>query len=213
MSEVQYQGYFDYPPEKMGPMASQYWRDDCKLLGIHLARYKFVSKMLAGKELVAEIGCGDGWFSKIVREQVKELHLYDFDKRFIDGIYNSGVGKAYCHDMLSGRLNYGIYEAVYSLDVLEHFAPKEQKVFLRNLCDSIDDNGCAIIGIPSLNSQKYASPASKAGHHGCLHGDDFKKLLEKYFEHVFMFTMNDEQLGCGFLPMAHYYISICAGVR
>jgi hypothetical protein len=42
------------------------WRDDPKLLGIRMARYKFVSKMLCGLDTVLEVGAGDGKLSKIV---------------------------------------------------------------------------------------------------------------------------------------------------
>ena len=43
--------------EGLGVMSSDYWRRDPKRLVFTLARYKFVSKMLDGKESVAEIGC------------------------------------------------------------------------------------------------------------------------------------------------------------
>lgn len=213
MSEPQYQSYFNAEPEVMGPMAAQYYRDDPKLLGIHLARYKFVSKMLAGKEKVAEVGCGDGWFSRIVQREVGTLHMYDFDKRFIDSIYARKAGKAYAHDMLDGKLEYGAYDAVYSLDCLEHVAPNKQKKFMENVCDSLRADGCFIVGMPSAESQKYASPASKKGHVGCLGGDETRAFLGNYFANVFLFSMNDETLHTGFYPMAHYLMAVCTNVR
>ncbi len=213
MSEAQYQTYFDYPAEKMGPMASQYWRDDPKLLGIHLARYKFVSKMLSRKKRVAEIGCGDGFFSRIVRREVEDLDLYDFDKRFIDWIYSSGEGRAYCQDILNSPLQYGIYDAIYSLDCFEHIAPEKSQIYLKNVCKSLEKDGVFICGIPSLESQTYANPASKEGHLNCLSGDDFKKLMHKYFKQVFLHSMNDETVHSGFYPMAHYLIAVCVGVK
>lgn len=213
MSEVQYQSYFDYPAEKMGPMASQYWRQDPKLLGIHLARYKFVSKMLSGKNKVAEVGCGDGWFSKLVKEQVLELDLYDFDKRFIDSIYNSGGGNAYCQDILHSPLQYGNYEAIYSLDVFEHIAPEKERVYMENICKSLDENGVFICGVPSLESQEYASAASKIGHINCKNSRGLKILMDKYFKQVFVFGFNDEILHVGFDGMRHYNMVLACGVK
>lgn len=213
MSEPQYQSYHDHQPEILGPMASQYWRDDPKLLGIHLARYKFVSKMLAGKEKVAEVGCGDGWFSRVVEREVEELHLYDFDKRFIDSIYERKGPKAYVHNMLDGKLEYGQYDAIYSLDCLEHIAPNKQKKFISNICDSLLPDGCVIIGMPSLESQKYASPASKRGHVGCMSGGEMKAFMGNYFSNVFLFSMNDETIHTGFYPMAHYLIAVACNAR
>ena len=46
-----------------------------------LARYKFASKMLAGKPNVMEVGCSDGFGSNIVKQTVQNLVITDFDKR------------------------------------------------------------------------------------------------------------------------------------
>ncbi len=212
MVETQYQHYHDFPKEQLGSMASQYWRDDPKLLGIHLARYKFVSKMLAGKIGVAEVGCGDGWFSKVVREQVRHLDLYDFDKRFIDEIYARGEGNACCHDILSGKLE-DEYDGIYSLDVMEHIEPDKQNLYLTNIKKSLLRNGVFIVGMPSLESQAYASKASKIGHINCQSGEELKTALEDHFFNVFLFSMNDEVIHTGFYPMAHYLMAVCCGIR
>ena len=55
-----------------------------------------------------------------------------------------------------------------------------------------------IIGTPSLESQAYASPPSKAGHINCKSGDELKALLSSYFHNVFLFSMNDEVVHTGF---------------
>ena len=59
--------------EKMGIMTSWAWHDDPKRLSFMMARYKFVSKMFEDFKLVAEIGCGDGFGSRIVSNTVKKL--------------------------------------------------------------------------------------------------------------------------------------------
>ena len=43
--------------EVLGPMMNQVWHDDPRRLTFVLARYKFVAKMLSGKERALEIGC------------------------------------------------------------------------------------------------------------------------------------------------------------
>lgn len=216
MSEPQYSGYKKMPRHIIGVMANQVWHDDPKMLGIRLARYKFVAKMLAGKNKVAEIGSGDGWFSRVVAKEVKNLSLFDFDKSFVDDFYSGNPAKntkAYVHDILHGPLEYGFYNAVYSLDCLEHFEYKKQKIFMQNLCSSLGNHGCAIIGMPSLESQQYASPASKVGHIGCLAQDELKELMSEYFYNVFLLGMNDESIHTGFGGMCHYHLAVCANVR
>jgi hypothetical protein len=68
--------------------------------------------------------------------------------------------------------------------------------------------GVLILGSPSLESQAYASPPSKAGHVNCKTGSTLRNLLEKFFHNVFVFSMNDEVVHTGYFPMAHYVIGI-----
>src|SRR5258705_13711017 len=105
--------------------------------------------------------------------------------------------------MLEGPVP-GNFDAVYSLDVLEHIEPSMEKVFLKNAFASLDPDGAAIIGLPSLESQPYASPQSKAGHVNCKSALDLKRLMEEFFHNVFIFSMNDEVVHTGFHKMANY---------
>jgi 2-polyprenyl-3-methyl-5-hydroxy-6-metoxy-1,4-benzoquinol methylase len=99
------------------------------------------------------------------------------------------------------------------MDVLEHIQPTDEKVFLRNLVKSLGPQGSAVIGMPSIYSQTYASPPSKAGHVNCKDGKDLRNLLKEFFQNVFLFCMNDEVVHTGFIPMAHYYLALCAAPR
>ena len=58
-----------------------------------LARYKFVSKLLAGKPNVMEVGCSDGFGSNIVKQTVQNLIITDFDKRMVDRSEKSRFNK------------------------------------------------------------------------------------------------------------------------
>ncbi|MGA8318453.1 MAG: SAM-dependent methyltransferase, partial [Bradyrhizobium sp.] len=65
-----------------------------------------------------------------------------------------------------------------------------------------------IVGMPSLESQAYASPGSKAGHINCKTGPDLKSLIGEFFHSVFLFSVNDEVVHTGFHKMAHYIIAM-----
>ena len=69
--------------EKLGLMTSWAWYDDPKRLAFTLARYKFVSKMIEGSESALEVGCGDGFGARVVRQSVGALTAVDFDPEFI----------------------------------------------------------------------------------------------------------------------------------
>ena len=67
----------------LGLMINQVWRDDPRRLAFTFARYKFVAKMLAGRQSVLEIGCADAFCTRIVQQGVGQVTVTDFDPVFI----------------------------------------------------------------------------------------------------------------------------------
>jgi hypothetical protein len=195
----------------LGLMTNQVWFDDPRRLGFLLARYKFVSKMLSGRRDVGEVGCGDAFGTRIVLQEVEKVTVYDFDPVFIEDVRERQTPRwpieSRVHDIVTDVLPYR-HDAIYSLDVIEHITRLDEHAYLANLRGSLADDGVLIIGSPSLESQSYASPPSKAGHVNCKSGPELKALLEQYFSTVFLFSMNDEVVHTGFYPMAHYLIAI-----
>ena len=202
--------------ETFGLMSNQTWRDDPKRLAFLLARYKFVAKMLDGKKSALEIGCADAFGTRIVRQVVRRVMATDFDPLFIEDAKLHASPQwpieFAVHDILEGPVAGG-FESAYSLDVIEHIPAANEQHFMRNLVGSLTPDGVAIIGTPSLESQAYASPPSKAGHVNCKTAVELKALAAAYFTNVFIFSMNDEVVHTGFYPMAHYLLALCCGPK
>jgi len=182
--------------------------------------------MLAGKNRVAEIGCGDGWYSQVVAREVEWLDLFDFDSEILAECSRSVKNKTrifdenihiHHHDITKGDIRYdyqsGKYDAIYSLDVMEHINPIQEYKYISNICKSLKPEGIFIVGMPSLESQKYASPASKIGHINCKSGEDLRAILLRDYHNVLLFSMHDEVISTAFNKMAHYLFAICIGVR
>ena len=190
-----------------GGMTAHYWENDPKRLAFVLARYKFVARMVEGLDRVLEVGCADGFGSRIVRQHVGWLTAMDIDLKSIDEAKRAnGVRWAVdfnVDDILRAPLPG--YDAVYALDVLEHIAPEQEWQFLHHLRVSAP---VAVIGMPSIESQRYASDLSRAGHVNCHSGPDLKEALQRHWRHVFLFSMNDELVHTGFQPMAHYLLAL-----
>lgn len=196
----------------LGLTSSYTYRNDPRRLIFLLSRYKFVSKMFTGFEKVLEAGCGDGFGSQIVAQEVSHIDCIDFDKIFIENCKsyrNNSKIDFFEHDILNGVFKKNYYNGVYSLDVLEHINKNNEDLFLSNIVASLKSNGVLIIGMPSIESQLYASSQSKEGHVNCKNGKELKILLEKYFNNVFLFSMNDEVVHTGYDKMAHYIIVLC----
>jgi 2-polyprenyl-3-methyl-5-hydroxy-6-metoxy-1,4-benzoquinol methylase len=203
-------------PTRLGVLKNWEWHDDPRRFLFSMARYKFVAKMFAGRRNVLELGCGDAFNVPIVLQTVARLTVADFDPAFIEDARSRmkppWTFDTMVLDLLSDPIE-GRYDAIYSLDVLEHIPRERERDVLTKICAALEPNGAVIIGMPSLESQAYASSASRAGHINCKTMPDLKELLDGFFHNVFMFSMNDEVLHTGHHKMAHYLLGLCAGKR
>lgn len=201
---------------QLGLMSNQVWHDDPRRLTFVLARYKFVSKMLSGMARVLEVGCADAFATRIVSQEVGGVTAVDFDPVFIEDVKARMDRRwpidARVHDMLQGPVG-GVFDAAYAVDVLEHIPADNEALFIGNIVSSLTDSGVLIVGIPSLQSQAYASPPSKAGHVNCKDAPGLRATMSRHFRNVFIFSMNDEVVHTGFYPMAHYLFALGCGPR
>lgn len=196
---------------QLGTMRAFDWYHDSKRLAFSASRYKFVAKMLLEFSKVLEIGSGDAFFSKIVADVVGEFHITDFDSRFIEEakmLYKENTRiKVYRYNPLESSLNEK-FNAIYMLDVFEHIQSSDEDKLFYEVKNILANHGVFIVGMPSLESQLYASEGSKKGHVNCQSGEDLRKKFKKHFHNVFSFSMNDEVVHTGFSKMAHYLILI-----
>jgi 2-polyprenyl-3-methyl-5-hydroxy-6-metoxy-1,4-benzoquinol methylase len=219
--ERQYQPFIDLARdqgfERLGVHANLTWRDDPRQLVFRLARYKFVSKMFSGLGDVLEIGCGDAFGSRIVQQEVRRLSVTDFDPVLLADAQERQIDQwpltIFEHDFVHSGPAPNRYDGIYAIDVLEHISHEDEAAFLANLVASLRPQGVTILGMPSLESQPYASPTSKMGHVNCKTMPDFKAVMQRQFANVFMFSMNDEVVHTGFHKMAHYLFALCCGPR
>ncbi|NLI76238.1 MAG: class I SAM-dependent methyltransferase [Candidatus Riflebacteria bacterium] len=218
--EPQYQHCLDVQKEtgfaRFGYMSNQMWHEDPKKILFNLARYKFVAKMLKGRQAVLEVGCGDAFFSRMVRQEVGALTAVDIDGIFVDDANAHQDPRwpitCFVHDLVERPVP-GVFDGAYSLDVLEHIDPRDERRFLGHLVASLAPTGVLVIGTPSLESQRHASPISKAGHVNCKTQQQLETLLGSFFHNVFSFSMNDEVVHTGFAAMAHYLFAVCCTPR
>ena len=149
-------------------------------------------------------------------KEVNSLSACDFDPVFIKDAKMThpfaGEIEFFVHDMVASAVG-NSYDGIYFLDVLEHIQPQDEAKFMNNVMQGLTENGMCIAGIPSLESQTYASDISKAGHVNCKSGQEFKDMFKKYFRNVLMFSMNDEVLHTGFFPMSQYLFAIGIGKK
>ena len=198
--------------ENFGINSSWKWHNDPRQFFISLSRYKFVSKILKGKKNVLEIGCSDGFNSRVVKQEVGNLDLCDTEEELINNakkiLKKKWKIKFFIFDFLKKKFNKK-YDGIYLLDVLEHIPEKKEKVFLKNILKSLKKEGILIIGIPSLEFQAFSRPKHISGHINCKTSSELKKTLNNYFHNVIIFSMNDEMVHTGFEKMSCYFCFMC----
>jgi len=217
--EPQYQRLLELKRQgvtRLGLMTNQAWQDDPRHVLFTLSRYKFVAKMLSGSRRVLEVGCADAFGTRLVVQEVKRLTAVDFDPVFIADVRKRMDPRwafaCRVHDLLRRPVP-GAFDGAYALDVIEHIPKEHEDRFLGNMVRSLTDTGVLILGTPSLHSQTYASGPSKAGHVNCKDAAGLKELLERFFHHAFVFSMNDEVIHTGYYPMAHYLMALACHRR
>src|SRR5262249_33881152 len=151
----------------LGLLKSREWIEDPRRFLFSQSRYKFVSKMLSGRGHVLEIGCGDAFNAPIVMQEIRHLTVTDFDEEFIADakarMPPEYPYEALVHNFLDGPVA-GTFDAAYSLDVLEHIDARDEQRFIGNIMKCLTSDAVMVIGMPSVESQVYASAGSKAGH-------------------------------------------------
>ena len=221
-SDPQYSYMFEegYKQSLLGRVATARWNRNPETLLFSLSRYKFVARLLNGSQKVLEIGCGDGWASRIVAQRVGSLVLTDYDPLFVDEAFTQielakykGYQGVRCvvHNFVDSVYREEV-DGIFALDVLEHIKPDSEDSFIRNIALSIKKGGLCIFGTPTVRSQELIEEINRdPGHINCKDEVSMRVTLEKYFGGVQVFAMNDELVHTGCTDMAYYVFGI--GVR
>ncbi|HSX26657.1 MAG TPA: class I SAM-dependent methyltransferase, partial [Chlamydiales bacterium] len=106
---------------QLGDHWSYNFHNDPKRLGFVLSRYKLAAKMACKRGKVLELGCSTGIGSTILGEFATEYVGVDLDESAIETARSNLKMPKYCfiHDDFMGK-HYGEFDAVVSLDVVEH---------------------------------------------------------------------------------------------
>lgn len=197
---------------------SDHWsynfRNDPKRLAFVLSRYKFAAKMGAKKRTVLELGCGEGIGATILAEEAVSYTGIDLDDVAIASARQNLASEKYqfFYDDFMGK-QFGCFQTVVSLDVVEHIYPEHEPVYFETICRNLSENGIAVVGTPNLTAAPHASAASNLGHVNLFTQERLKETLEQYFWNVFPFGMNDEIVHTGFAPMAHYVMCVACNKK
>jgi len=189
---------------------------DPRHLSFQLARYKFVAKMIRGltNKSVIEFGCGDGIGSLLISQESSNYTGLDINAASIkhaSAAYGSETRhfRATDADFDRNFTHPGSAGLIFSLDVIEHLIPTQEKAFMEWAKSRLEPGGALIVGTPNADAARFQSPASAEAH---INLHDHSTLLRLFHRHgfrpVFFFGMNDEVLHTGYERMCHYILML-----
>src|SRR5437870_3294293 len=135
---------FETPELSLGPWTSYSLIHDPKHMSFVLARYKFCAKMLDGKADLLEVGCGDGFGMPIMAQNSRSVLGIDVDDRLING-NRSRLKHLRNVEFRNLDITKGVperkFDAVYSIDVIEHLDEEVEKAFMENSVRAVKNDG------------------------------------------------------------------------
>jgi cyclopropane fatty-acyl-phospholipid synthase-like methyltransferase len=208
---------FDTDELPMGPHTSYCYQKDPRHLVFTLSRYKLCAKLLEGRSAVLEVGCGDAFGAPIVASAVKRLVGIDWDRRQIEGnrrrLHWVDNLEFVHHDIIEQPLS-DRYDAIFSIDMVEHIEPGTETVYMDHLVGGLGDHGVLVLGTPNITAHRHSQRAEVADQHVNLFDHHrLREMMERFFHNTFMFAMNDEVMHTGYLPMAHYLWALGVGPK
>lgn len=181
---------------------------------ILLARYKFAARLLRKNQRVIDVGCGKGYGSVFLSKYAQSVVAVDQDEDLI--LQNSTEHsnekslEFKTMDLLSPSKDLlGQYDALVSMDVIEHFHKEDIPKAVENYSKLLKDDGFAIIGTPNIASRGFASQRRIDTHPFEFDADGFENTLKKSFKNVFLFSMTDEIVSTQFNGLSWYLMALC----
>ena len=111
--------------------------------------------MIGQREHILELGCSDGIGASILAERASLYTGVDLDKPSLE-ISKQNLHESkytFIHEDFMGKA-FGAFDAIVSLDVIEHILPEYEDIYFQTIMSNITENGICVIGTP-LNNFGY----------------------------------------------------------
>lgn len=188
------------------------YRDSPLDFFILLARYKFAARLLRKSDACLDAGCGHGLGSVFLSKFATSVVGGEIDSALVDANKKeySGMGNlAFRQLNLLDVSGWSEFDAVVSMDVIEHFTKEQTEIVAANYARLVKPGGFAVIGTPNRASAHWASQRRLESHLHEFDPQEFEELLSRHFGRVFLFSMTDEIVSTSFKPLAWYLMALC----
>lgn len=201
----------------LGPQASQQYLEAPEHLAMVLSRYRAAAALIGDARTILEAGSGEGMGARILAKGRQRYCGLDNDAEAVriarETVGNEVIGFADLDLTTVAFLPGTIYDAVVSLDVIEHIPAVLEQAFMSTVTMALKTHGVCVVGTPSQHAEHLASPQSRAGHVNLFTPERLHALMARYFHVVQMAFMQDVSIHFGRPELAHYLIAVGIGPR
>lgn len=196
----------------LGPQASDQYLHAPEHLGMVIARYRAAAALIGDAETVIELGSGEGLGAGILAKGRRRYCGVDNDADAVrvarETVGSAAISFADLDILDPGWLPGTRYDAVVSLDTIEHLPAAREDAFMANAVTVLPTHGLLVIGTPNAAFDHLASPQSTAGHINTYTHERLHALMGRSFHVVQSFGMQDTALHLGH-PDARHYLLMC----
>lgn len=180
--------------------------NDLDNLYIHLARYMFVCRQLTAKTKVLEIGCGTGYGSRLMANFCGSVVATDNDPAL--GEYWKKLQQP--NLLFTNEIEAGSqFDVIVSFEVIEHIREAELNGFFSVIKKHLATTGSVFLSTPRALPFEQRSKNRQLEHQREYSPSEFRSLLNKHFQHVFIFGQNDGIISTQNQEMAWNLVAIC----
>ncbi|SME98721.1 Methyltransferase domain-containing protein [Tistlia consotensis] len=174
-------------------------------LFFHLARYKFISRLVKPSDRLIEIGCGSGYGSRYLSDYVGEVVAVDEEVEMIDYARGRFVKPNLAYDTGIGERSG--FDVVVCLEVIEHMSKDKGRQLLATIRSLMNPGGVAFISTP----RKIPNPSEnrKKYHVHEYEYEEYREILEETFSRALVLTQVDEIISTHNPACAWNFVAIC----
>lgn len=148
----------------------------------HLHRYLFASKFVENRK-VLDLGCGEGYGSKILSQQALQIAGIDIDAATIQSAQSKYGNQKIDFKVASAtQLDFPdqSFDTVVCFELIEHLSATDQNLCLNEIKRVLKKDGQLIISTPNLENSKGDNPY----HLKEFSKNEFHNFIHKYFPHT-----------------------------
>jgi SAM-dependent methyltransferase len=177
----------EFTHERLVPQNYHSMRD---LYYWHLSRYHFGKQFLQRADRVLDIACGTGYGSYELAFIAREVVAVDISQEAVDyaqKTFPSNNITFTCGNAAAVQKSVtGKFDVCTSFETIEHLTQDDQEFFLKGISEILEDNGYFIVSTPNTQIYSSGEETKNEFHLHELDLKEFRTLLEKYFETVFI---------------------------